>query len=490
MSYYFISIGGSGAKALESFTHLCAAGLMPNDEPLYVMDIDPDNGNGNLSRSKATFEAYSQASKLKFGENTDLCKTKIHEQHPEGNYVWSPIVDGNKDLDSIMSYAIHQDTPLGDLYEVLYTRDERKTKLDVGFRGHPAIGAAVLAKNVNSDVENSEPWSSFKKCVNVDSTVGTVKIFITGSLFGGTGAAGIPNIAKLIRGMFPDREEQIVIGGGLILPYFKCMPSSAERENVGMCVTSEDFLPNTQAALKYYYVQHQTDKLYDSMYFIGAEEEQEGLNFSAGSVSQKNDAHVVDFYAGLAALDFFGRETDKNTTCYYIGHGKDQIEWNDMPEINVLETGSTVKVRDKFDQFARFIFTYDYLIRPVLSDIQSGRKVKKYQYPWYLDYFYDRNVDLAGSTVKGFHNYVDRFLEWSYQISQLNPFLINPNVVLKSDNNFSLAHDRISSAIGEIESNADMDEVWYRLCEHKCEDTSAVGMGRFLRVLYDCCEKR
>ena len=32
MGYYFISIGGSGAKVMESLTHLCAAGLLPNFE--------------------------------------------------------------------------------------------------------------------------------------------------------------------------------------------------------------------------------------------------------------------------------------------------------------------------------------------------------------------------------------------------------------------------------------------------------------------------
>lgn len=498
MSYYFISIGGSGAKVLESFTHLCAAGLMPSNEPLYVMDIDPDNGNGNLSRSKATFEAYSDASKMKFGTDTFLCKTKIHEQHPIGNYVWSPIVDANKDLQTIMGHALHKNTPLGDLFEILYTQDERKTQLDVGFRGHPAIGAAVLAKNVNSAVEQQEPWSSFKKCVEADATRGDVKIFITGSIFGGTGAAGIPNIAKLIKVMFSSKNgknntglaEKIQIGGGLILPYFKCMPNATEKQQAGMCVTSNDFLPNTQAALKYYYVQHQTDSLYNAMYFIGAEEEQEGLEFSTGSVTQKNDAHIVDFYAGLAAIDFFGRDLNRQTTCYYIGHGKENIEWNDMPEVRQLDTGSSVKVRDKFDQFARFVYTYDYLIRPILDKVQSGKKIKNYQYPWYKDYFYEKNIDLTSSMIKGFNNYVDRFLEWSYQISQQNTSLINPNTVLKEENKYTVSQDRVSSAIGEVESNANMDEVWYRLCEHKCDDTAAVGMGRFLRVLYDCCEKR
>ena len=41
MGYYFISIGGSGARVLESLTHLCVAGLLPNKEKqghLYTME--------------------------------------------------------------------------------------------------------------------------------------------------------------------------------------------------------------------------------------------------------------------------------------------------------------------------------------------------------------------------------------------------------------------------------------------------------------------
>jgi hypothetical protein len=45
--------------------------------------------------------------------------------------------------------------PLGLLYKSLFSEQERTTNLDKGFRGHPAIGAAVM--NQKMDV-NDDPW--------------------------------------------------------------------------------------------------------------------------------------------------------------------------------------------------------------------------------------------------------------------------------------------------------------------------------------------
>ena len=65
MSYYFISIGGTGAKVMESLIHLCIAGILPENERLFISAIDPDVGNGNLERTAtalnnfAVFQSFS-----------------------------------------------------------------------------------------------------------------------------------------------------------------------------------------------------------------------------------------------------------------------------------------------------------------------------------------------------------------------------------------------------------------------------------------------
>ena len=87
MSYYFIAIGGSGAKVLESLTHLSAAGAFPNEEKLYVMNIDPDVGNGNLARSTKSLQCYEVFQNLKIGYHSPLFRTKVVLSKP---FTWNP----------------------------------------------------------------------------------------------------------------------------------------------------------------------------------------------------------------------------------------------------------------------------------------------------------------------------------------------------------------------------------------------------------------
>lgn len=94
MGYYFISIGGSGAKVMESLTHLCAAGLLPNFEKrerLYVMSVDPDLGNGNLNRSSASLRSFVNCQDFEVGVETSLFKTPVELASP---FTWSPIEHG------------------------------------------------------------------------------------------------------------------------------------------------------------------------------------------------------------------------------------------------------------------------------------------------------------------------------------------------------------------------------------------------------------
>ena len=69
---------------------------------------------------------------------------------------------------------------------------EKETPLQEGFRGHPSIGSAVMAKMV--DLQEDETWREFRK--NISNDDGEAKVFLAGSIFGGTGASGFPTIAQ------------------------------------------------------------------------------------------------------------------------------------------------------------------------------------------------------------------------------------------------------------------------------------------------------
>ena len=492
MGYYFIAIGGSGAKVMESLTHLAAAGLLPNkekEESLYVLSVDPDVGNGNLKRASAALNNLAVFQNVKVGPGTPLLKTEVELARP---FPWSP-TEHDKKLDDILAYQIHKGTPLGDLYETLYTRAERNTFLNEGFRGRPSIGAAVLAKKAalfsteHWEDQADAPWNKFARLVKQDAKSGRVaRIFLAGSVFGGTGAAGMPTVARLLRQEFRD-EEQVVIGGALILPYFSFTPQKTEDGQI--FASSENFLTNTKAALKYYAQEYKKEQIYDAMYFIGDNVLSPVQKFSVGAASQQNDAHIVDFYGAMAALDFYASKPGHFKECSYITH-KDEtaFHWTDFPDIAGAD-GEEIHFKDRFAQFVRFLFAYVHLVKPVLRSLAAGTE-SGYKYPWFLDYLQDVDVDTA--EVKNFEEYAESFVRWLAQLEMSEGG--NRSVEFVQENTFAADPARVSSAMfpqciyGE-DSDVTMHEVFTRLAEHPAKDPQgASGFGRFLRALYDCCE--
>ena len=59
--------------------------------------------------------------------------------------------------------------------------------MDKGFRGHPSIGASIMAQTALGE---DEPWKTFRALVKTDTDA---KVFLAGSIFGGTGASGFPD---------------------------------------------------------------------------------------------------------------------------------------------------------------------------------------------------------------------------------------------------------------------------------------------------------
>ncbi len=463
MSYYFVSIGGTGAKVMESLTHLCIAGLLPENERLFIAAIDPDVGNGNLERTATALNNFTVFQNFSVGNDTPLFKNKISIVRP---FPWNP-TGHDKTLDDLIEFHHHSGTPVGKLYEVLYTRRERATTLNEGFRGHPSIGAAVLAKKF----DDASDWTTLT--AQIEKTIGegdSVKIFLAGSVFGGTGAAGLPTVARLLRNNLADYADRISIGGVLILPYFSFTPAPHFDE---LFARSENFLPNTKAALKYY---ADKENLFDATYFVGDSVMTPVGEFSVGSANQRNEAHIVELYAALAATDFFARPLKAPKLFKYIcRHERDKFSWSDFPASD-----------ERFVQFARFIFAYAHLIKPVLNDLISGN-AKAYKYPWFVDFLDD--VDLTAADVVNFNFYAEAFAAWLKQIETLNGrevFLINP--AMFEANPARLVDKKLFAAIDGNKSKLTIHEVWYRLTEPFKFDSTVKGFGKFLRRLYDACK--
>ena len=419
MGYYFISVGGSGARVLESLAHLTVAGLLPNQQrakTLHVLSVDPDTGNGNLTRTNRLLECIGKFQNIDVGQKTSLLKTKLQINNPS---IWEPTSAGDS-LDKIITYARHKNTAVGRLYTSLYTEKERTTQLDVGFRGRPSIGAAVIAERAmttGANVLNSEPaWQNFIDTVTADlGAGGTAHIFLAGSVFGGTGAAGLPTIAKLLRQHFDNNNKgakntNLRIGGALLLPYFSFTPTAQFQATGEIFASSDKFLTNTKAALGYY--ADIGGNSYDSMYFIGDDTIKQLPTFSVGDSSQRNDAHIVDLFAAMAAIHFYGTKNAQH--CYCISRNNSQlVQWNDLPDI-IEDNGTIVSVRDRLGQFVRFILAYLHIVKPKFLDLEMGRQ-NIADNPWYRKYLQGK-VKCGSDEVQNFENYAVDFVTWLSQV--------------------------------------------------------------------------
>ena len=482
MGYYFVSIGGSGSKTLESLLHFCAAGILPeSDDKLKIFAVDPDTGNGNLQRTTTTFNDYRNLQNLKFGMGKPIFKTDISKIDP---YPWQ-LVDEEVTLDYMVGYARYRDTPLGDLFEVLYTKKERNTTLDKGFRGHPSIGAAVLGKNYVMIGKDENKWDNLIENIKSDISSGkNAKIFLVGSVFGGTGAAGLPTISRLLKEEFSKNanNDKIFIGGALILPYFEFTAPDNEQE---LFAQSKNFLINTKAALDYY---AQKDNVFNTMYFVGDSYTTHIEKFSIGATNQRNNAHMVDFYAALAAIDFFQQDIERGTKDfkYICHHEPSKFDWNDF-------TGLTPDIKKPFVKFTKFIFAYNHLIRPIIHKLLDGTERQQYKYPWFIDLIADEHVE--DSTISNFDNYTKDFVIWLEQLENMDT-IGKRSVTLIKPEAFSSASDELThpedftSLDGVNNPDLSLNEVWYRLTEplNNVDYTGAEGFGKFLRRLYEACE--
>ena len=481
MGYYAIGIGGTGAKCLESLIHLAAAGMMP-DGDLHLLFVDPDTSNGSRKRVEETLAHY-EACKNQFDlGQTHLLKTKIDPAHP---ILWTPFKETNPSLNQFFHYESFRGSPAGKLFDVLYSRSEKKSPLEEGFRGHPSIGSAVMAKTVN--LEEDETWSTFRKKIADDDE--GAKVFLAGSIFGGTGASGFPTIAQIVKG-----ELDVKLGGALLLPYFKFMDDGSEGE---LKAKSDEFLMNTQTALKHYHIWNQTG-IYDTVYLFGDESRTDVEN-ALGGPKQQNAPHFIELYAALAAIDFFKKDFEPSQDAQYFMTAREQsnqLKWTDLPD---GDNGDTI--RSRIGQLARFAFAYLSVYHPALEKI-ADRSRDAYRASWYVDFFERRKIAIDRALLSTLEKYCNTFLLWlaniqgncsdtvAIKLIDYSAYAEKPddNINLKPPLNFSNDPSHLIQSQTEAESNV-LDKLWERMCNSRSKGRDAQGIGKFLRALYEHCEE-
>jgi hypothetical protein len=359
-----IGIGGTGSRVIESVIHLCAAGLGP--DKLHIFMIDPDQGNGNLTRTKTLIKKYTDLrQKFRRSGNNNSFKTEIVIPPGDQDFIWSIFTERDYTLAKYINYdnTLKESPEIADLANILFTEKELTTPLNEGFRGHPSIGAVVMADPPMDKYPFKMLWDGIQTMSKND-----LRVFIVGSIFGGTGAAGFPTLGsrqlikfnEAMQASLGGENSRVLLGGALVLPYFSFAVDHSKNQNESMFVTTGDFPIATKAALQYY---NDKELGFDQYYFIGDSLAQQVGDFSVGSSTQENKPHYIEMVSALAGFDFFEQaNTAGDEKKYFLASRENErVDWSVLPVTRKSDRLSDERRRFKSAIADFTIFAYSYL---------------------------------------------------------------------------------------------------------------------------------
>lgn len=324
MKVFLIAIGGTGMRCLEAFTHLCAMGMCAGHE-IEVLSLDTDIDNGNKNRAERVVDNYMKindgtlASDGPFSAKINLYKFWPENINNKGNNSYN-----YKDI--AHSSASLQDQYLSDLFF-----DERTQEFNLkdGYRAQTQIGSYLMYSSIVQEIKeisqgtkqpsNKEDdlYHFLERLRNtIGSTPEPTRIFLLGSVFGGTGASSIPVLPQALEQAIQVNNpgfnigDDVVYGATLLTQYFTFgEPGVTAVKKEKVIASSSNFPFNTQAALRFYQQDPTVKKLYKRLYLLGWPEQAMSYQDNNGStitggLKQRNPSHVIELLSACAAYDF------------------------------------------------------------------------------------------------------------------------------------------------------------------------------------------
>ena len=333
---FVIAIGGTGMRCLESFTHLSAVGMFDNQE-IEVLTLDTDQSNGNKAKVEQLIGLYSRikTSDGKSNPNSDtFFSSKLNLHRYWTNYEGAAR-ENYRNITKINTGTPEQQEENQLLADLFLDRGTvQEFNLAHGYRAQTHLGSQLmyhgileaarsLASGKDVKVEEKELETYLTK---LEAAGANARVFIFGSVFGGTGASSIPVIPKALQEFVKIRSggksnidlTKVKFGATLLTEYFSfkkpdMKQMEAKKDSV---VADSSFFPlNSQAALQFYQNDPTVKKTYKRLYHIGWPIESKPIGGDkkddktiTGGANQKNPCHIVELLCACAAYDFFTRK--------------------------------------------------------------------------------------------------------------------------------------------------------------------------------------
>lgn len=461
MDCFIIAAGGTGAICARAFVYLAAAGYTNKEKvdtnTYHILLMDKDKRSDAVTACENLLSDYN-ALREQMGAvdgSRTFPKIKIHNW----NFT-SEIVDeyekqsgfpganlNTLTLEKLLNPNL--DPTIDRILSTMYTKEERNTDLEKGFYGHPNIGAPVFdyvkqrfqAQQVVM-ANGSTKDNTFMQDLHNALSAGKAYVYLMGSLFGGTGATVIPNLVLALRELKDDNGNEygktnLVLGGSMIMPYFKLPTCPVDSLETKARVTPVDakFEGQTRDALAYYHESGLLDNMMNLLLLGSSKLDVTSEIFARGGV-QSQHFHLVNLLSAVAAKRFFADELGSMKNATNVPNGtpvipaKELLVWKASPDdngVNPSLTADELGIAEEFNtlnSFLRFSVVVGYYMRLRFESDPQGmrhwneiegtckqfdlepKKLTKED----VEEKYKNNVKKAGAICKG-------FLQFLYDVS-------------------------------------------------------------------------
>ncbi len=441
---YVFGIGGTGARVLRSFTMMMAAGVNIGADEIVPIIIDPDASNADLTRTVALMNNYRAInSALSFTQNNESIFFRKELSQILADYTLRINDTDDKTFQQFIDLP-SMDKASQAMMRMFFSEKNLGSSMDVGFKGNPNIGSIVL-----NQIVDSNDFQDFANNFRAGD-----KIFIISSIFGGTGASGFPLLLKTLRTgtNFPNNSliNNAEIGAITILPYFK-LKNDDESE-----IDSSTFISKTKSALAYYENNISRNNSINALYFLGDDVTNTYENHEGGS-AQQNDAHLVEFLAATAIVDFSNK----------------QYATTSNKELGLKDITGSVTFDSFYDKQKRLLYA-------PLTKFMMMANCLNYKFDYYSSKDFNANNDhfkglYDTSFMSELQDLTAHFIEWlgemkrnkrSLDLFNLNtkdkPFEVvtgvKPKRIASLKSDYDLVTDRLNSAIKKCHSKEDNDK--------------------------------